>query len=281
MIARRKENDKRTIKNIESWLRGIEDFYQGTVNQVAEIRDAKEKFLRELTQESYEDFVRIYKEVTGRLPRKEVRDGVENNLRFLLFNRESMNKMLNDKDFGTRFKVDTDFYRNALELDKGRVKPYFSTEVELFARAFESYVEDVITNRGHKSQYLVHSTHNRYYDGLSPYPQGEERKLINDKMKEFLLLVVERFSELQTEEEIIETVTQVAEDKEERSKFKLTYFKELNKNKGLKVDFSKTPIKQVDGVDRYVIGYTAGIVKEVEVNVYNDIEKTYHSAIIR
>ena len=32
-------------------------------------------------------------------------------------------------------------------------------------------------------------------------------------MKKFLLLVVERFSELQTEEEIIETVTQVAEDK--------------------------------------------------------------------
>lgn len=281
MIVRRKENDKRTVTNIEGWLRGVEDFYQGTVTQSTEVRLAKEKFLEELTKESYESFVSIYKDVTGRLPRKEVRDGVENNLRFLLINKENLEKMIKSKDFGDRFEVHTDFYSQAIDLDKGRVKPYFATEVELFARAFEGYVEDVITNRGNKSQYLVHSTYNKYYEGLSPYPQGEERKLINQKMKEFLLLVVDRFSELQTEEEIIETVTQVAEDKEERSKFKLTHFKELNREKGLKVDFSKTPVKNIEGVDKYIIGYTAGVVKEVEVNIFNDIEKRYHNAIIR
>ena len=86
---------------------------------------------------------------------------------------------------------------------------YWAKDVELFARAFESYVEDELTNRGMKNTYLVSGTQKspRGYltfdsevgkytyspekqsdDDIpySVYPQGEERERINNAMRNFI-----------------------------------------------------------------------------------------------
>ncbi len=73
----------------------------------------------------------------------------------------------------------TDFYRLSAKADTGR-GAYYSTDIEMFARSFESYVEDKLTENGISSQYLVHSTSNDKYGGLAYiYSEGEERERIN------------------------------------------------------------------------------------------------------
>ncbi len=85
-------------------------------------------------------------------------------------------------------KVPSQFVEDALRLDGGkRGKPYYSSPVELFARAFESSIQDKVTATGNKSDYLVHSTKtNESYAGYKPYPEGKEREAINLAFDTFL-----------------------------------------------------------------------------------------------
>lgn len=90
-----------------------------------------------------------------------------------------VNTMRRNDDYQT-----TEYYTSACNLDKNRVKKYYSYIVEMFARAFESYVEDKLTERGMVSQYLVHSTRsNSLYGDLAPYPTGVERIRIDNAIE--------------------------------------------------------------------------------------------------
>lgn len=86
-------------------------------------------------------------------------------------------------------KTDTQFVLEARKLDKTRSKPYYTTNQELFARAFESYVFDKLVAAGRRSDYLVHSVEEKRfafgYRG-NPYPTGEERRQINRSIGSFL-----------------------------------------------------------------------------------------------
>lgn len=259
---------------IDSWVNNFPHFYGGNIEQAATIEKAIEKFKTDYTQKSFDELVATYKEIVGRLPSKEARDNVTNCIRFMSYVQDAIDKYNKDGSFETIPMKDTLYYAGARNLDKYRQKPYYTNKEELFARAFESYIEDVIKNRGNKSDYLVHSTQNKFYEEYMPYPQGEERELINQKLKEFLLLVVETFSEVTVEDKVVELPKE--ESVEDKSKFKLTYFKELCKEKGLKVDFSKTEKEN----DIYSINYTEGYISFVKVPVYNDITADNHNANI-
>ena len=81
-------------------------------------------------------------------------------------------------------RVKTDFFREAKNLDAKKSKKYWSEHHEMFARAFETYIESQVEESGQKSQYLVHSTYsyNKGYKeatGYSPYPLDAERAVIN------------------------------------------------------------------------------------------------------
>lgn len=70
------------------------------------------------------------------------------------------------------------FRQDAENLDMNRRVPYYASLKEMFARAFEHYIERRLTEQGLRSQYLVHSTTNKCYEDLptplSPYPSGLE-----------------------------------------------------------------------------------------------------------
>ena len=86
----------------------------------------------------------------------------------------------------------TNYYSNALEFDSQKSKPYYSTNVEMFARAFEAYINDVLDNKGVTSQYLVHSTNTKLtMHGLiySTYPLDKERERLDRKFSEFIGVV--------------------------------------------------------------------------------------------
>lgn len=87
-------------------------------------------------------------------------------------------------------KVPSQFAEDAMILDGGKAGKYWSNSQELFARAFESAIQDKVTAAGGKSDYLVHSTKkNDVYGGFRPYPEGKEREAINLALDDFFGLL--------------------------------------------------------------------------------------------
>lgn len=83
-------------------------------------------------------------------------------------------------------KVATEFSENARKLDRGRASSYYQSTDEMFARAFESYIEDKLSARGMQSDYLIGKGTTTVMNeawgelfGGAPYPKGEERKAIH------------------------------------------------------------------------------------------------------
>ena len=80
------------------------------------------------------------------------------------------------------YDAKSDFIQHAKKLGT-----YWRSPEELFARAFEAFVEDEITRRGWRSDYLVFGTQRDYAGcrGL-PYPTGTERGRIAKALTDFL-----------------------------------------------------------------------------------------------
>lgn len=71
----------------------------------------------------------------------------------------------------------SNYYQASISLDKGKVDKYWSSNVELTARAFEAYIQDKLDASGRRSDYLVAGTRT---DSIA-FPMGEERKAISEK----------------------------------------------------------------------------------------------------
>ena len=80
------------------------------------------------------------------------------------------------------FSRDSDFLRQANELGD-----YWKRPIELFARCFESYVEDTLAARGEVNEFLVAGTREDYSGCRGwPYPQGDERACIGRALAEMV-----------------------------------------------------------------------------------------------
>lgn len=77
------------------------------------------------------------------------------------------------------------FLAEAVILDEGERNKYWSKMHEMFARAFQSYLEDRLADQKRRNDYLSVYADNKYHvDPLlgiewKPYPEGEERTRIN------------------------------------------------------------------------------------------------------
>lgn len=98
-----------------------------------------------------------------------------------------------EAEFGTNVgskKIDTVFLDHAKKIDKARSSEYWSKDSEIFARAFESYVEDTLSSLGIKSPYLVQGTmpenYVGFYNDKKIYPDGEERILFNKSFENYI-----------------------------------------------------------------------------------------------
>lgn len=77
------------------------------------------------------------------------------------------------------------FYNTSIEADKGKVGKYWSSNTEMFARAFEYTVQRYLKEQKLVSDYLVCGAEGNVY------PTGEEGERIYKMMKEFLAAVSE------------------------------------------------------------------------------------------
>ena len=91
------------------------------------------------------------------------------------------------KDLSGKRAGKSDYTRHAEALGD-----YWGRPHEMFARAFESFVEDELANAGRENTYLVTGTQKQYSvqranikTPLEPYPQGAERARINKAMRAF------------------------------------------------------------------------------------------------
>ena len=87
------------------------------------------------------------------------------------------------------------FFRDSDALNNGK-NGYWTRPHEMFARAFESYIEDELASQGRVNSYLVSGTRDQYdtesHKGAQPYPQGAQRQKINKAMKAFIEIVREQ-----------------------------------------------------------------------------------------
>ncbi|WP_241025640.1 LPD1 domain-containing protein [Burkholderia sp. Tr-20390] len=78
-----------------------------------------------------------------------------------------------------KYRKDSVYFRDALYYDDFRSKPYWSTDVELSARMFETWVQDNVSReRGRRSDYLVYGRDDRVKAEHWGYPRGIERRVI-------------------------------------------------------------------------------------------------------
>ena len=97
--------------------------------------------------------------------------------------------------------TNTQFYKDALELDRGSEKPYWSTPVEMLSRSFESLIFDLAKGG---SPYLVgptvadgYVTKKNGYAGTT-YPAGKERPVINAIYQQMLDQIDPKTLEIKT-----------------------------------------------------------------------------------
>jgi hypothetical protein len=96
-------------------------------------------------------------------------------------------KMFEDAQAGTEKtkQVPTNFAIEARKMDQARAGDYWSEPHEMVARAFASYVEDKVAEKGGQSDFIVYHAHGGILlpmiDGFvaRPYPEGKERTAIN------------------------------------------------------------------------------------------------------
>lgn len=113
------------------------------------------------------------------------RDGTLDRLRGEINHYSQRLKMLADAqsaEVKTK-KVPTEYAMAAKSIDQGRASDYWSTQHEMAARAFQSYVLDRIGERGGTSDFLTYGAENLViptpWGWQRPFPAGAERKAIN------------------------------------------------------------------------------------------------------
>ncbi len=135
----------------------------------------------------------LIKDATGRLWGTDETKGLESNARYV---RSLIGKQAADADHEPQ-KVATQYKRDSLAMDKEKGgKAYWSTPTEMFARAFELYVHDKLSQRGNRNTFLtdadqrasspvkVADTSSAFSRGagaerdLYLYPVGQEREAL-------------------------------------------------------------------------------------------------------
>jgi hypothetical protein len=89
----------------------------------------------------------------------------------------------------------SDFMAEAVVLDHGQMGKYWSRKREMFARAFQSYLEDKLQSQDRQNDYLSVYADNKFHvDPLfgvqwKPYPEGQERAAINAAFDAFFAAI--------------------------------------------------------------------------------------------
>lgn len=250
-------------------------FMQGAeFDLIATIEDSRSKFIKELSDDSFENMVSVFESNGLSL------DGIKGELAELLSLAKSEYNSLLENNINTDL-VHTDFYVKAEERNQVEKTNKYTTNLELFVSAVESYIYYKLKEISCYNNFLISPNE------LSEITvTNEEAPNIYSSVENFFEAVLPQVIEMisiEDEEEKADNVgdSVVSEEvqnidkvlNEDKGKFKLTLFKKLAKEIGLKVDQSRSE-KTETGV--YYIYFTEGYVKYIKPHVYNNPLETGH-----
>jgi hypothetical protein len=147
-----------------------------------------------MTNDTLESLNTILKTVRNRQGFNSEQGGSLDRVRAAMTTYAQRLKMFEDAQAGTEKtkKVPTSYAIEAKKMDQARAGDYWSEPHEMAARAFASYVEDKIAEKGGQSDFLVYYAHGGILlpmiDGFiaRPYPEGAERTAINKAFDKFI-----------------------------------------------------------------------------------------------
>ena len=143
----------------------------------------------------------LFKEVTGRgLLKKNPGDDFKR-LNYAISNLIVRRETLADAQAKTEFtkRVPSEYSRNNTTIDRGRSTEYWTKPTEMLARAFSSFVEDSAEAKGYTTDFLSYGSDNRLLLFGKPFPEGEERKAINQAFRDFFKVVQKEIAQTKKE----------------------------------------------------------------------------------
>ena len=184
--SQRQEKIASAMRNLDGWMKSI---VRGDLMDDAEVAKAIERIKSgdlgdgfvaagrsSAVKPAIAEFGKIIKEKTGRVLQRTDLSAINSwatNLQYL----QSQND--GDAAHVPQQMVETDYSKSAASLDKEKGgKPYWSTTLEMFARAFDAFVSDTLEAKAAKNTYLSHAGR----DGKT-VPTGVERTAINAAIK--------------------------------------------------------------------------------------------------
>lgn len=140
------------------------------------------------TTPSLEALSDLFKEITGRALLKKNPDEHFANLISITSTMQKQRKILQEAQANVEKtkRVPTEYYRNNTALDRGRTTQYWTRPTEMLARAFSSFVEDSVKDRGYTSNFLSFGSDNKLVMWGNPFPTGKERETLNNAFKDFI-----------------------------------------------------------------------------------------------
>jgi DUF2075 family protein len=173
------------------------------------------------SNDSLEAMSALLKEVTGRQGFNAERTGLIDQLATSVRYLGERAKMLADaraENVKTK-QTATNYLMESKKIDQGRASDYWTQPHEMAARAFSAYVEDKVAERGGASEFLSYGSDNRRPEyrllNARPFPEGEERKAINQAFDQ-LVETIETRTTAKGTTELYATDTDAAEDSAER-----------------------------------------------------------------
>ncbi|HPA76623.1 MAG TPA: strawberry notch C-terminal domain-containing protein, partial [Deltaproteobacteria bacterium] len=156
----------------------------------------------------------LYQELSGSTLETKYIVGLKDNYKYIAVKLREAEDAKNGASVGS--KRLTDWVRGFDRIPSKARREYYSSPIEMWARAFESFIEDTIAGYGLSSNYLVHGTFNDKYS-YPIYPSDEERDSINTGISDVIKLL--GFPEFKEESKPIITTEwdnpQFEEDEEE------------------------------------------------------------------
>ena len=280
-----KEIDKSSLTSdkLEQYKNELQDLIDSmpfmksaSLDVIATVEDSRSRFLKEFSEESLDNMISVFESHGLGL----------GDLKSKLL--ELLNKITQEYNLLTEAEksddlVLTDFYQGAENRDKKEGLNKYTTNLELFVSAVELYIQQKLKATSCYNNFLMNPNE---LDAISL--SATETPIILGAVENFFNEVLPPIIEqLNIEDEVVEDVVVEKADEvdetvannidkvlsEDKGKFKLTLFKKLAKEIGLKVDQSRSE-KTEAGV--YYIYFTEGYVKYIKPAVYNNPNQKNH-----
>jgi hypothetical protein len=161
-----------------------------------------------------------------------------------------------------------DYYKKSLEYGGGKDTSYWVKSHELWARAFQAYLEDKLEEKGIKNNYLTRTTKD-----MPVYPQGDERVAYNKKFDELFTALAKDYpiaEDAKLSEPRFKTKDTVAIALTDGGK----YLDDIKDR--LKIDFDVHFVDNilVEQIDQYVYTQAYGVTVDNTIAIAKDVKDT-------